>query len=378
MKALNRLWLRTAKKITRAQQARQKKIVKILTTRPPERKSPKTSEAPVKPVLAPPPLPGKWLSSFYRTGIDVVPPRRLQYWLYLPSSMGDAPIPLVVMLHGCAQTATQFAQGTGMNRLAEAKGFAVLYPQQALNAHPNRCWVWYDKATQDGGGAVRLITGAIAGVVDKYPIDRRRIYIAGMSAGASMANIVALNNPHLFAAVGLHSGAVFGGGHSRVGAINLMQHGELKPVSHAIEKVVERFDTYPTMPAILIHGSADKVVRPVNLAQLTQQFCRLNRLSADNALAPVLTPAKNGRRRASHAFVTVDYVRDRKPIVRACDIHQLEHAWSGGDGSVRFHSSTGPDAAHMIWRFFARHRRPAAATAPARTSIDAQPETSVG
>jgi poly(hydroxyalkanoate) depolymerase family esterase len=373
MKGLNRLWLRTAKKISRAQQSQQKKLVKSLLPKPVAKKTAKV--AAIRPgrtaasvVYGNParaadaaarPLSGKWLSAFYSSGIDVIPARRLQYWLYLPSTMTDAPIPLVVMLHGCAQTATQFAQGTGMNRLAEEKGFAVLYPQQSVSVHPNRCWTWYDKATQEGGGDARLIAGVIDSVAQHHAIDRSRIYIAGMSAGASMANIVALNNPHLIAAVGLHSGAVFGGGHSKMGALGVMQRGETKPVAIAIEKVVERFGTFPPMPAILIHGQADNVVRSVNLNQLTQQFCRLNRLPPDSRMPPVVKPAGKARRNPAHAFITVDYMRGRKPIVRACDILQLEHAWCGGDGTLRFNSGAGPNAAKMMWSFFAQHRRAA-------------------
>ena len=61
------------------------------------------------------------------------------------------------MLHGCQQTATQFAQGTRMNQWAEQMGYAVLYPQQSVSAHAQRCWKWYDRATQEGGGDVPIL-----------------------------------------------------------------------------------------------------------------------------------------------------------------------------------------------------------------------------
>ena len=51
----------------------------------------------------------------------------MSYWLYIPDKIpGPAGLPLVVMLHGCDQSATQFAQGTRMNRLAAPKGDFVL------------------------------------------------------------------------------------------------------------------------------------------------------------------------------------------------------------------------------------------------------------
>lgn len=378
MKSFSRLWLRTAKKITTAQQAQHKKLVKSLVVKPlkktptvkPVKKSvprltlAKPTRAPVSaprkksitPIAAAN-LPGKWLSSYFVTGMGTVPVRRMQYWLYLPSTMTNTPVPMVVMLHGCEQTAMQFAQGTRMNQLAEEKGFAVLYPQQSLSAHPNRCWAWYDDETQAGGGDVKLITGVIAKVSSSYPIDRNRVYIAGMSAGASMASIVALNHPYLIAAVGLHSGTVFGSGHNKIGAVGVMQRGEMRPVSTAIDKAIGRFGVFPSMPAILIHGQSDKIVRPVNLAQLTQQFCRLNQLSAHSGAPAVLKPAGKAKRNPAHAYIARDYLRGPKPIVRSYDILQLDHAWSGGDANLRFNSASGPNATKLIWSFFSKHRR---------------------
>lgn len=372
MKGLGRLWLRAAKKITKAQQTQQRKLVKSLIAPPKKKRAvpakvattvKRVAKAPRSPVTAVKtasvPLPGKWLSSFYVSAMDGTPVRRMQYWLYLPSTLSTASLPLVVMLHGCEQTAAQFAQGTSMNRLAEEKGFAVLYPQQSLSAHPNRCWTWYDKATQAGEGDVKLITGVISKVVGTYPVDTRRIYIAGMSAGAAMASIVALNHPHLIAAVGMHSGTVFGGGHSKMGALGVMQHGDLKPVGNAIDKVMARSGVFPVMPAMLIQGQADRIVRPVNLIQLTQQFRRLNRL-ADSAGISVMKPAGKARHNPAHGFLTTDYLMGRKPIVRACDIFHLDHAWSGGDATLRFNSSAGPNATKMLWSFFSKHRRTSA------------------
>jgi poly(3-hydroxybutyrate) depolymerase len=47
-------------------------------------------------------------------------------------------------------------------------------------------------------------------------------------------------------------------------------------------------------------------------------------------------------------------------VVRLCRVTELDHAWSGGDDAVPFHSARGPDASTMIWNFFEGHRRAAA------------------
>ena len=119
---------------------------------------------------------GKWMAGNYGAISEhaAVPGKRMSYWLYIPQS---APLPrglpLVVMLHGCDQSATLFAQGTRMNQMAEHQGYAVVYPQQSVSSHPHRCWKWYDRATQQGGGDVHLIVGIVRELMSRYPIVRR-------------------------------------------------------------------------------------------------------------------------------------------------------------------------------------------------------------
>ncbi len=372
LKGLSRLWWRGVKEIGKVQQRQQRKLVKTLLAAPAKSKRPPVkSVAPARtqaPAAKPKTeaetksvqLPGKWMASYYSSfsALGEVPARRMSYWLYIPDSVTTDSMPLVVMLHGCEQTATQFSQGTRMNELAEKKGFAVLYPQQSLKSHPNRCWHWYDKMTQGGGGDVQLIVGIIDKVAQKYPIDKTRIYVAGISAGAAMANIVALNYPHLIAAVGLHSAPVFGAGHSRMGAYAVMQRGAIKLIDTGIHEAVQKFAGQLKMPAILLHGQSDKIVRAINLTQLAQQFRVLNQLSAEGEIPVVLKAAgRAGSRNPDHAYKTYDYYSGRKLLLRVCEIVQLEHAWSGGDCKLKFNACAGPDASKMMWDFFARHRR---------------------
>jgi poly(hydroxyalkanoate) depolymerase family esterase len=368
LKGLTRLWLRGFKQVSKAQKSQNRKLVRSLLVKPAaarrRRAKPVSKKAPAaKPDIgiAAARLPGKWLVSYHSSFSDgALPARRMNYWLYLPAVDAAAPLPLVVMLHGCEQTAAQFAQGTRFNRLAQEKGFAVLYPQQSLRGHPNRCWNWYEKATQEGGGDVKLIVGIIEKVVRKYALDRTRIYIAGLSAGASMANIVALNHPHLIAAVGMHSGTVFGAGHSRMGAYAVMQTGAGRLADTAINTVMDQLADFPPMPAILIHGQADSVVRPVNLAQSAQQFRKLNGLTEDGEKPPAFKAGgKPGGRNPAHAYKIHDHYAGKKLMLRVCDVIGLEHAWSGGDSTLRFNSSAGPDAGKLMWDFFKRHQRPA-------------------
>ncbi|PHV08896.1 PHB depolymerase esterase [Janthinobacterium sp. BJB412] len=281
----------------------------------------------------------------------------MSYWLYLPHeapAAESAGMPLLVMLHGCQQTATQFAQGTRMNALADKAGYAVVYPQQLLSSQAQRCWKWYDKSTQEGGGDVRMIVGIIDKVAQQYPIDRRRIYICGISAGAAMAYIVALNHPELIAAAGLHSAPAFGAGHNVIGALGVMQHGAGLRVERAIHEVLLREPRFPVLPAILIQGMGDQVVRPINQSQLTRQSLMLNRMQVG---ADYKVTHKAGRGNSHNRQDIHDFYVGRKLILRVAQVARLEHAWSGGDPSLAFNAKAGPDASKMMLDFFGRHRR---------------------
>jgi poly(hydroxyalkanoate) depolymerase family esterase len=299
-----------------------------------------------------PPSPGKWLASHLTAS-----GHRMSYWLYLPNNIPDDALrnglPLLVMLHGCQQTATQFAQGTRMNHWAEQMGYAVLYPQQLVSTHAQRCWKWYDRATQEGGGDVPMIVGIVNKVRTEYAIDSSRIYIAGISAGAGMANIVALNHPRLFAAVGMHSAPVYGAGHSTIGALGVMQHGAGSRAELAAREVLTRQPQFPGMPAILIQGEGDSVVRPVNQHQLARQSLLLNRLGGAAKITE--KPEGRGGRHNAHRFH--DFYEGRKLLLRVAQIADLEHAWSGGDPTLAFNAKAGPDASKMMLEFFSRHQR---------------------
>ena len=305
-------------------------------------------------------LPGVWQKFWFSASgkSQAGSTRRMLYWLYLPAKESQAPLPLVVMLHGCQQTATDFAVATRMNALAERKGFAVLYPQQSAASDAHRCWHWYKRATQLGQGDVRLIADMIVQVRYKHGLDPSRTYLAGLSAGAALASIVALRHPELIAAVGLHSAPVYGTTDSAMSAYRAMQHGS--PLAHrqTVRALAHAEPDFPGMPVMLVHGARDAVVRPINMEQLLEQFEILNAASITRA-QPVLRhyPGRAGGRAPRHAYQTSTVYAGRKPLMVKCEIEGLGHAWSGGDSSVPFSEPEGPDATLLLWSFFARHRR---------------------
>ena len=387
-KSLTSLWLKNLRRVGKAQQAQGRKFFKSLlvtAARSPVAKSVKAVKPPVAktarprrkpsaarvravaPVLTE--LPGSWKKSFFMLpGTGLVPARRMMYWLYLPSSVAKAPRPLVVMLHGCKQTAPDFAASTRMNQLAERKGFAVLYPQQSTTTDANRCWHWYRRATQQGNGDVGLIAAMVKQVRAKHALDASRTYVAGLSAGAGLAAILALRNPHLIAAAGLHSAPVFGTSDSPLGGFQAMQQGADMHHREAVREFTDDQMRFPGMPVLLIQGKNDSVVRRVNLDHLAAQFTIVNTPWIISGEPVVRSYAgRNSGRSPRHAYKTTAYYAGRKPRVVKCEIDHLGHAWSGGEGGMNYSSPEGPDATLLMWTFFSRQQR--LASAPVSVSL---------
>jgi len=295
--------------------------------------------------------PGTWLRSFHSarpTAGRLV--NHLAYALYLPAASAPSDgMPVVVMLHGCKQSAESFAAGTRICRIAERAGFAVLFPEQAKTAHSHRCWNWHGDASQSEAPAIASLIDAI---VRARGFDRDRIYLAGMSAGAGLAARLAIESPDLFAAVGLHSGPAIAPPLSTMAAMSLMRRGLRDDPISVVDACVD-VGAYPGMPALVVHGGLDTVVAEQNARQLGVAFARINRLVDEQGELRVGEQHTYAHDDADYT----DYLRGGRLIVRVCIVRRLAHAWSGGDPREAFHSATGPDATAMFWNFFRRRRR---------------------
>ncbi|EUC18327.1 esterase, PHB depolymerase family [Burkholderia sp. YR290] len=308
---------------------------------------------------------GSWTRSFHSA--PAAPGsliNHLQYGLYLPAGKPIKHAPLVVMLHGCTQSIDEFAEGTRMNLLADRYGFAVVYPEQSKHAHAHRCWHWYDDTDRAGRAEARAVVSLVEALVDAHGLDRERVYVAGISAGAGLTSLLALHFPEHFAAVALHSGPAFGDAHSGIAAMDVMRRGTRQDPVALVDAVAD-VTTYPGMPAIILQGEADRVVAPVNAEQLTEQYLRLNGIVDARGVRKV-GDVKEDRKAT---VTTRDYTRGGRRVVRLCRVQGLGHEWSGGDDAVPFHSSKGPDASSLLWDFF-RHQRRTESARPAGRAAD--------
>src|SRR5215207_11760807 len=125
-------------------------------------------------------------------------PGRLALYAYVPAGMGKG-APLVVVLHGCTQTAASYDEGSGWSRLADEHGFAVAFPEQRSENNGKLCFNWFDpRHTERGRGEAQSIAQMIEHMVVAHGLDGSRIYITGLSAGGAMTSVMLATYPELF------------------------------------------------------------------------------------------------------------------------------------------------------------------------------------
>lgn len=277
---------------------------------------------------------------------------KLDYYIYTPASTPERPttkdMPLVVMLHGCTQTTNAFAEGTKMNLLAQQEGFVVLYPQQSISYNIARCWRWYDLDTSQGVAEAHTIMKIIQSTLSMHELDPNKVFIAGMSAGAGMASIIAATYPKEVQAIALHSGPALAIAHDMKSGINLLKKGfddsDGKSISN-LEAFAQK-KSHET-PTIIIHGQEDDVVHLTNVDTLSKQFLYLNNLEASTKSS--VTKHLVGTEKE---YTQTEYKDGKKTIVEVLKVKSLGHAWSGGDNQYPFHSDKGPEASRIFWEFF--------------------------
>jgi poly(hydroxyalkanoate) depolymerase family esterase len=246
------------------------------------------------------------------------------------------------MLHGCTQSADDFAAGTRMNFLAETQGFFVVYPEQTAAANSSRCWNWFQPADQQRAqGEPAIIAGITRRVMAENRMDASRVYIAGLSAGGSMAAILAVCYPDLYAAVGVHSGLVAGSAHDLPSALQAMQgNGRSRPSGAPAHSI----------PLIFFQGDQDSTVHPRNAEEFLRQW--VGPRAGTSALH------REGTAVGGRAYSCETY-QDQSggTFVERWTVHGAGHAWSGGSPNGSFTDPAGPDATAELIRFFREHPR---------------------
>jgi poly(hydroxyalkanoate) depolymerase family esterase len=208
-------------------------------------------------------------------------PGNLRMLTYLPECL-QPEAPLVVVLHGCTQSAGGYDAGTGWSTVAERHGFALLLPEQRRANNPNACFTWFSaEDTARGRGEALSIRQMIERMVVSHGIDRGRIYITGLSAGGAMTSVMLASYPEVFAGGAIIAGLPYGSATSVQEAFDAMFQATPRPARAWGDRVRATSPHAGPWPKISVwHGSADQTVKPVNADEIVKQWADLHGLSA--------------------------------------------------------------------------------------------------
>ncbi|MCP1200855.1 PHB depolymerase family esterase [Notoacmeibacter sp. MSK16QG-6] len=259
------------------------------------------------------------------------------YRTYVPSTAAKGIEGVVLMLHGCTQTPEDFAAGTGMNAIAEARRLIIIYPHQSRGENAQSCWNWFRRGDQKRDrGEPAILAGMVRKVMAEFDLPPGRTFVAGLSAGAAMAVILGETYPDLFSAVGTHSG---------------LPYGAAKDVPSAFEAMAGRRDLTVAPPAaspvptIVIHGTADATVHVSNAD-------RIGRAVIDRAGDMTIETETRSMVSGRDVHRSITTTIDGAPVLEQWRIEGLGHAWSGGQPDGSYTDPAGPDASAEIVRFF--------------------------
>ncbi len=197
--------------------------------------------------------------------------------------------PLVVVLHGCTQTAEAYAVNAGWTALADRFGFLVLAPQQSASNNPNRCFNWFLPGdVRRGEGEAASIAAMVSYAVRAYDLDTDRVFVTGLSAGGAMAAAMLAVYPDIFAAGAVIAGIPYGVAANVQQALGVMNHPGGRSQAALGALVPSRADSAAVPRLSIWHGDADNVVRRGNADDLAQQWTALHGLpSAPHRVEPL-------------------------------------------------------------------------------------------
>jgi poly(hydroxyalkanoate) depolymerase family esterase len=210
-------------------------------------------------------------------------PGNLRQFRYVPDGLKNAP--LVVILHGCTQTATGYDHGAGWSELAAEQGFAVLAPEQKGVNNPGTCFNWFNPTdVTRGEGEVASIAAMIEDMVKEHHLDPKRVFITGLSAGGAMTAAMLACYPELFAGGAIIAGLPYGAAANVMDALDVMRSGAFKTPhewGHLARAASHHRGHWPRVS--IWHGDRDQTVNVANAQASLAQWADLDGLKLADA-----------------------------------------------------------------------------------------------
>jgi poly(hydroxyalkanoate) depolymerase family esterase len=294
------------------------------------------------------------------------------YKLWLPEGyQSSAPLPLVMMLHGCSQNPNDFAAGTEMNQIADQYKFLVVYPEQPSSANGTNCWNWFLPEHQTrGAGEPAILAAIVQKIQAQHAVRHNQVFVAGMSAGAAMSVIMAATYPDIFAAVGASAGLEYKAANDLISGLIAQETGGPDPNLQGEIAFSEMGAQARRMRTIVFHGTIDPTVNSANGAQIIAQWAQTNDFvddAADNdSVNSVADETLTGTASVANGLTYTRRIYNDGggvPLMEFWLVDLMRHSWSGGSSAGSYTEPRGPKASFEMARFFGLTASPTAAAA---------------
>lgn len=302
------------------------------------------------------------LASFDAFGSN---PGNLLALSYVPQDL-DAGAPLVVVLHGCTQSASSYNRGAGWTSAADEHGFALLFPEQQRANNSNLCFNWFSPADASRGrGEALSIIQMVQDLCAKHALDPKQVYITGLSAGGAMTAAMLATYPEVFAGGAVIAGLPFGTASTIPEAFEKMRgQPALGPdqLTALVRSASNHTGQWPTLS--VWHGNSDQTVDVSNAKALVDQWRGLHGV----AVAPSATETVEGQLRR------VWRSRDGLEVIEEFEIANMGHGTpihpapaNAGEAAGPYMLDVGISSTRSILAFWRLDRR------SERSSDSAQP-----
>jgi polyhydroxybutyrate depolymerase len=272
------------------------------------------------------------------------------YYLRVPRSLRDAPVPLVLMFHGGGGTPAYAERESRFSEIAEREGFLVAYPQGYKKS-------WNDGRDSEAIAAQRdrvddlgFIAALLDDVARDHKVDPKRVYATGISNGGIFSHYLAARMS------------------ARIAAIAPVAGGIAEPLGR-------NFSPDHPVSVLVMHGTEDPLV-PYKGGEIT--------LPWGSKRGAIIDTESAVRMWARHDAARSDAVAETLPDADSADgcrivrlthaagrdatevvLYRIEgggHTWPGGrqylPARIVGRVCRDVSASEVIWRFFKDHPKP--------------------
>ncbi|PKL13194.1 MAG: hypothetical protein CVV50_03690 [Spirochaetae bacterium HGW-Spirochaetae-6] len=213
---------------------------------------------------------------------------------YIPAGMkSNVAYPLIVVAHGCLETAQQHSDNSEWTKLADKYKFFLIYPEETSQI--GKCLDWWTSTSQNGGGdtgstiqAVKDLMGAkslcaVNGTATKCKVDANKVFVNGFSAGGGLAIQMLAVAPTLFKKGAIHAGVPYKGyTGSDTNSLGYINGGKNQTPAQWAALMPQNPGTYP--PIIVFHGEGDTTVNYTFMNEIMEQWTEVHGIdrTADN------------------------------------------------------------------------------------------------